>query len=209
MKALVVSNGNITDIDIEAYFKDADIVICADGGARHLFNKNLIPNVIVGDLDSLDYTILKKFEDLGVRFQKYQASKDKSDTELAIEFAISEGAIDIILCGATGTRLDHTIANIMMLYKLLVNQKVNISIVDSHNEIFITKKQLRLKEKKGCFISIIPLVDSKVTLKGFKYETNNRRFTLGSTLGISNVIKDNEGIVIIEEGACLVIRSRD
>lgn len=208
MKALVVSNGSVTDIDIESYFNDADIVICADGGARHLFNKNLIPNVIIGDLDSLEDSILKKFEDMGVKFQKYPVEKNKSDTELAIEFAIEKGAKDIILCGGTGTRLDHTIANVMMLYKL-INQKVNVTIIDSHNEIFITTKQLKLKRQKGYFISIIPLVDSKVTLKGFKYETNNVNFNLGSTLGISNVIEGDEGIVVIEEGACLVIISKD
>lgn len=208
MKALVVSNGDLKNIDIDNYFQSADIVICADGGAKHLFNKNLAPDIVVGDLDSLDLDIIKSFQSLGVELQKHPTHKDKSDTELAIEYAIEKGANDIVLLGATGTRLDHSMANIMMLYKL-VNKNINVVIIDSHNEVFITKSQLRLNKKEGYFISIIPLIDSKITLKGFEYDTYCVNFNLGSTLGISNIIKDEEGIVKIEDGICLVIRSKD
>ncbi len=208
MKALIISNGELKNLDIADYSKDADIVICADGGARHLFNKGLTPDIIIGDLDSIDTDILKQFQELGVSLQKHPTHKDKSDTELAIEFAIEKGANDIVLLGATGNRIDHSMANIMLLYRLL-NQNINVVIIDSHNEVFITKNVLRLNNKKGCFISIIPLTNSKITLKGFEYDTNNVDFNLGSTLGVSNVIVDKEGLVKVEKGACLVIRSKD
>ncbi len=208
MKALIISNGELKNIDITDYFRNADMVICADGGARHLFNKGLTPDIIIGDLDSLDTDILKHFRELGVKFQKHPTHKDKSDTELAIEYAIEKGASDIVLLGATGNRLDHSMANFMLLYRLLI-KNINVVIIDSHNEVFITKNILRLNNEEGCFVSVIPLTDSKVTLKGFEYDTDSVEFNLGSTLGISNVIKDKEGLIEIESGICLVIRSRD
>lgn len=208
MKALIISNGELKNIDITDYFRNANMVICADGGARHLFNKGLTPDIIIGDLDSLDTDILKHFRELEVKFQKHPTHKDKSDTELAIEFAIEKGANDIVLLGATGNRLDHSMANIMLLYRLL-NKNINVVIIDSHNEVFITKNILRLNNEESCFVSVIPLTDSKVTLKGFEYDTDSVEFNLGSTLGISNVIKDKEGLIEIESGICLVIRSRD
>ncbi|WIV10810.1 thiamine diphosphokinase [Proteiniborus sp. MB09-C3] len=208
MKALIISNGDLSDISLAKYFDDADIVICADGGARHLFNEDLVPDTIIGDLDSLDEEALNSFQKLGVNFEKYPTHKDKSDTELAIEFAIDKGATDITLLGATGSRMDHSLANILILYRL-VNQNINAVIVDSHNEMFITKSLLKLDNKDGHFVSVIPLTDSKVTLKGFEYDTNSVEFNFGSTLGVSNIIKDEEGLIEIESGICLVIRSRD
>lgn len=208
MKALIISNGDLNDIEITSYFQNADIVICADGGARHLFNENLVPDIIIGDLDSLDAEVLNRFQGVGVELQKHPTHKDKSDTELSIEYAIEKGANDIVLLGAIGSRLDHSMANIMMLYKL-INQNINVTIIDSHNEVFITKDLLRLSNKEGHFVSIIPLIDSKVTLRGFEYDTNSVVFNIGSTLGISNVVKDEVGLVKVEEGICLVIRSKD
>ncbi|WP_352419964.1 thiamine diphosphokinase [Proteiniborus sp.] len=208
MKALIISNGNLNDIDIDYYFQNADIVICADGGARHLFSENLTPDFIIGDLDSLDLEILNRFKRVGVGLQKHSTHKDKTDTELSIEYAIEKGANDIVLLGAIGSRLDHSMANIMLLYKF-INQNINITVIDSHNEVFITKDLLRLNNKEDSFISIIPLINSKVSLQGFEYDTNCVDFNIGSTLGISNAIKDEVGLVKVEEGICLVIRSRD
>lgn len=208
MKALIISNGETEGIDIKKYFNNSDIVICADGGAKHLIRENLIPNLIVGDLDSLGNEMLKKYELLGVEIKRFPTHKDKTDTELAIEYAIEKGANDILLIGATGSRLDHSLANVMLLYKL-VKLNVNIRIVDQYNEIFISNSQLTLNKKEGYYVSIIPLVDSKITLNGFKFNTESVEFNVGSTLGISNVVKENKGTINIEEGICLIIRSKD
>lgn len=208
MKALIISNGDLRDIDLAEYYYDTDMVICVDGGARHLYNENLMPDIIIGDLDSIDYKILKDFQMQGVQFIKHPIRKNKSDTELALDYAIESGANDIIFLGVTGSRLDHSMANIFMLYKL-VNQNINASIIDSHNEVFITKDMLKIDNKPGHFVSIIPLTDSRITLKGFEYDTHSVDFSFGTTLGISNEVKEKEASVKVESGTCLVIRSRD
>lgn len=208
MKALIISNGNLSDIYLANYIENADIVICADGGAKHLYNENIVPDIIIGDLDSLDSKIIDSFLKMGVKFEKHPIHKDKTDTELAIDYAIGKGVNEIILLGVTGSRLDHTIANILVLYRL-AKQNIKATIVDSHNEVFITKDILKLCNKDNHFISIIPLTGSKVTLKGFEYDTNSVDFEIGTSLGISNVIKDKEGEIEIDSGICLVIRARD
>lgn len=208
MRALIISNGNLSDINLTDYVNNADIVICADGGARHLYNYNIVPDIIIGDLDSLDIKIIDSFLKLGVKFERHPIHKDKTDTELAIDYAIDKGANEIILLGVTGSRLDHTIANISILYRL-AKQNINAIIIDSHNEIFITKDVLKLCNKDNHFVSIIPLTDSKVTLKGFEYDINSVDFEIGTSLGISNIIKDKKGEIEIDSGICLVIRARD
>lgn len=208
MKVLIVSNGDLKDIDLAEYYHDADMVICADGGARHLYNEDLMPDIIVGDLDSIDNKTFEDFQEQGVQFIKYPSHKDKTDTELAIEYAIDYGANDIVFLGVTGSRLDHSLANILILYRL-ANQNINASIIDSHNEVFITKDMFKIDNKPDHFVSVIPLTDSKVTLKGFKYDTHSVDFKLGTTLGVSNEVKDKEALIKVESGICLVIRSRD
>lgn len=208
LKALIISNGDLKDIDILKYYNNVDVVICADGGARHLYNRNLKPDIIIGDLDSLDGRILESYKNLAVKFEKHPTRKNMTDTELSINYAINIGAREIVLLGATGNRLDHSIANVLILYRLAY-ENVNMTIIDSHNEIFVVKNILKLRKKEGYFISIIPLVDSKVTLKGFEYNTNSLEFKLGSTLGISNRIIDEEGLIQVDSGICLVIRSRE
>ena len=96
-----------------------DIIICADGGANHIYKTGVKPDMIVGDLDSIDDETLLYYQEQNVLFHKFSSKKDLTDTELAINFALEEGANELVLFGSTGSRLDHTLGNIMLLYKLL------------------------------------------------------------------------------------------
>ena len=210
MRAVIISNGSFEGIDIHTISSDVDMIVCADGGAKHIINTGIIPTVIVGDMDSIDENVLKTYEDMNIKLYKHPVKKDKTDTELAIDYAISNGATDITLLGATGTRLDHTLANIMLLYNLLKNN-INARIVDSHNEISITDRSVQIEKKEYPYISLIPLTanENKVTLKGFEYETCKEHFKLGSSYGISNRFIDNKGDVYIEDGLFIIIKSKD
>lgn len=188
----------------------SDIVICADGGANNLYQTDIVPDMIVGDLDSLDYDTLMYFRELEVLFYKFPSEKDKTDTELATEFAIKKGVKEIILLGVTGTRLDHTLANILLLYKLL-QENIKAKIIDGSNEIFIVDKVITIEKEENTFVSFIPLFEKVkgVTMSGFKYLTQNIDFDRGSTMGISNQVKDKAGHIDIKDGIALVIKSRD
>lgn len=210
LRTIIISNGNFAIEVLKRIKKENDIIICADGGANNLYKTNFIPSMIVGDLDSLSLKTLKYFKDLGVLFHKFPKKKDYTDTELAINFAIEEGTKEIVLIGSTGTRLDHTLGNIMLLNKLL-EKNIEAKIVDENNEIFIIDKEIKIGREKDTFVSFIPLFNScfGVTMKGFKYETENREFSLGSTLGLSNEVMSEMGTIQIGRGIALVIKSRD
>lgn len=211
IKILIVSNGTIDDMSmLEELVKQSDYIICADGGTRYFYEKNMKPDVILGDFDSLEEKILKDMKDKEIDFFKFPVNKDKTDTELAVEYAVQKGAKDITLLGATGSRLDHTLGNIMLLREF-VDKNIKIRVLDSHNEVYMIKDSITLDKKENTFVSIIPITDTVkgVTLKGFKYETNNTDFKLGSTFGISNEIIDKVGHITVNDGICLVIRALD
>ena len=210
MRAIILSSGNFNIDTFKKTRKDNDLIICADGGAKYLYKSDIVPDMIVGDLDSLDEMYIDYYNKLNVQFHKYSSEKDYTDTELAVDYAIKEGAKELILLGSTGTRLDHTLANIMLLYKLL-NKKIKAKIIDENNEVFIVDRSTEVEKEKNSYVSFLPIFEDckGVTMSGFKYSTDNVDFELGSTMGISNEVVDRCGIVEINKGLALIIKSRD
>lgn len=211
MAALIIGNGNdvekslIEDINIE-------YVICADGGLEKAEKLNLKPNLILGDFDSVSYNVLEKYKKLNIETITFPIEKDYTDMELAIEYACNKGFKDVVLIGASGTRLDHTIANILLLekYSLL---EINIEIIDNNNYISIISNNAHIKihNKKGYFVSLVPVTETieGLTLEGFKYPLNNVNVKRGSTLCISNEIIEDIGVVKLIKGSAFVFISKD
>ncbi|QEK12003.1 thiamine diphosphokinase [Crassaminicella thermophila] len=211
MKFIVVSNGNICDFSLIRKVIDKDaIIICADGGARYLFKMNILPHVIIGDLDSLDEELKDFFKKKNVDFYKFPQKKDYTDTELAIEYALSKGATEIIFLGAIGSRMDHTIANITLLLPL-VKKGIKAKVIDDYNEIVIVNKDLKIKGEIGEILSIIPISEKVegITLKGLEYPLNDATISMGETIGISNRFIETQAKISIKKGNILVIKARD
>lgn len=210
MKTIIISSGSFSKDVLERVMKPDDKIICADGGATHLYSTEIVPDMIVGDLDSIDEETTRHFKHLGVSFFRFPPEKDLTDTELAVEFAVDGGAKELVLLGVTGTRLDHTLANMMLLPRLL-ELGIDAKIIDSHNEIIAVDKSIELKREMGTFVSLIPIFSEciDVSMKGFKYPTEKINFTLGSTLGVSNEIISETATIDMVSGMALVIVSRD
>ncbi|MDD3226979.1 MAG: thiamine diphosphokinase, partial [Tissierellia bacterium] len=153
--ALIVGNGEEAAKSIIEKLK-YDYIICADGGLEKASNYGIVPDIIIGDFDSVDANVLKQYENR-VLIEKFPSEKDFTDMELAVEFAVSKGYNNIILTGASGTRLDHTLGNIMLMEKYY-KEGVNISIIDNNNEMKIISDnaELFIEYKEGYYISIIP-----------------------------------------------------
>jgi thiamine pyrophosphokinase len=208
--ALIVGNGEETDKRIIENIK-YDYLICADGGLEKVSNYGIIPDIIIGDFDSVDGNVLKQYENK-IPVKKFPSEKDFTDMELAVELAISKGYKNIILTGASGSRLDHTLGNILLMEKYFKNG-VSISIIDNNNEMKIISDnaELFIEYKEGYYISIIPITESiqGLCLEGFKYNLDNVDVKRGSTLCISNQIKDNKGKITLRKGRAIVIISKD
>ena len=211
MKAVIIANGNIKN---QNYFskiiKQADLIICADGGANHLKKMGILPHVIIGDFDSLSPQNKAFFEKKNLKIIKHPSDKDATDTELAADFAIEQNYNDITFIGVTGTRLDHTIANIFLLKKMAAF-KIKCRIIDDNNEIFLVTDKITLTREKNSFVSIIPLTEKVegITTSGLKYPLTNAEIKSGTSLGISNQFSEERALISLKKGILIVTKSKD
>ncbi|MPN44952.1 Thiamine pyrophosphokinase [bioreactor metagenome] len=171
----------------------------------------IIPNVIVGDFDSADISIINYFKSKNIPFSEYPTHKDETDIELGLDEAIKMGATDITIIGGIGSRMDHTMANCHLLLYLLKNG-INARMVNENNEIQVIEKKAQISGKKGDLISLIPLSMKVmgITTKGLEYPLYNAVLTIDDRLiAVSNVMLDTVAEVTIEEGYLFVMRCRD
>jgi thiamine pyrophosphokinase len=209
-KIFLISGGEIRDpffLKEQLVFAERSEMICADGGALHLYRLGLVPGVIIGDMDSLDSKLKDHFEARGSRFICYPERKDKTDTQLALEYAYSLKPAMIRIFAATGGRLDHTLANISLLVTG-AEKGIDVKLIDDWGDIFIVNKSLVLNGEVGQTVSFFPLTASVegITLKGFEYPMINGIMKVGYPIGISNRLIAVQGMIAVESGYLLGIR---
>jgi thiamine pyrophosphokinase len=129
---------------------------------------------------------------------------------LAFELALEQHPTHILLIGATGTRLDHTLANIHLLNRA-IQYRISFAILDNHNYITMTDSTLEVKDLGYTYVSLLPMTPevTGITLQGFVYPLVNATLILGQSLGISNRLSNDTGHVSIQSGLILVIQSKD
>lgn len=215
MNTLIISGGNI-DLD---FLKDYLInnknqtIIAVDKGLEALYKLKIVPNHIVGDLDSVDAKILEDYaNNPNIEIHKYVPEKDYTDTDIALNLAIQLHSSSITIIGAIGTRIDHTLANIHILTSAL-ESNIPCQIINVNNKIYLIDKQITLEKSKtyGKYISLIPLTSSVqgLTLNGFKYPLEDYTLTIGKSLGISNEIIQDYATIDLKDGILIVIESKD
>jgi len=181
-------------------------IICADGGARHLYGIGLVADVIIGDLDSLNAEIQHYFEERGSRIIKHPEAKNKTDTQLALDYAVRMAPDEIYIFGACGTRIDHTLANLSLLVSGLQNN-IPIKLIDEWCEVFIVTGKYIIEGNAGQTVSLLPFSDrvTGITLHGFEYPLENGVMEAGNPYGVSNRLNSTTGIITIGSGRLLVI----
>lgn len=210
--AFIISGGRIADPESLRPWLDSEpgaVVICADGGARYAAAMGIVPSVIVGDMDSIDGSLLSFFEEKGSTILRYSPSKDETDTELALSHALTLDPRKVFLFGVLGTRVDHSLANIFLLAGA-VPADVDLRIIDDSCEMFLVMDQLLLRGLAGQTVSLLPLspVVSGITLRGFEYPLREGVMEMGRSLGVSNRLSGTEGFITVKAGRLLVIKNR-
>ena len=214
-KIVIVSGGKIEDSFaaewIEKY--QPDYIIAADSGMEFFYRTGKVPDMILGDFDSVSKEILANFKKQeGILWKTLNPIKDDTDTEFAIRYAISLGAKQIVLLGGTGSRLDHVLGNIELL-GIGLNTGVEILLLDANNRIRMRKSGVQLKkaEQFGKYVSLIPYTNEvkHLYLKGFMYPLEDATLKGFCSLGVSNEITADVAEISFEEGILLVIESRD
>ena len=214
-KIVIISGGYIDDVFAIEWIRDyaPEYTIVADSGMEFCYRTGIIPDMIIGDFDSVKDDTLAFFQKQSkIVFLKLNPVKDDTDTEFAIRQAIKLGAKEISVLGGTGTRLDHVLGNISLLGIGLL-ENVSIQLVDAHNRIRMIDASLCIKKEEqfGSYVSVLPYNGevSHLTLKGFKYLLKDFQMKPFNSLGISNEIVEEKAEIIFEEGVLLVIESRD
>lgn len=215
MRTVIVSGGEIDDEFARNWLKNNIFAgkIAADHGMDFFYRNHLIPDLIVGDFDSVSSEALDYFKDQNVECMQLNPMKDDTDTEFAIRTAIKRGAASITLLGATGTRLDHVLANIELL-GIGLKQNIEMELVDSHNRIRMLRAGTYVLEKEkqfGRYVSLIPFSPQVmgVTLEGFQYPLSDYTLEQFNSLGISNEIVEENASIQFSDGILLVVESRD
>ncbi|NLX70391.1 MAG: thiamine diphosphokinase [Clostridiales bacterium] len=211
MKVLIIANGDIGDSrKVKDVLPAADYVICADGGLRHAKELGLVPDLILGDFDSLAHGVLEEYRTAGVPIRKYPQDKDKTDTQIAVDIAIDMGATHVYLLGAFGSRWDHSYANMMMLYRL-AKRNIEAWILDAHNIVMVSNGVVRIKGQAGQFISLLPLGEDVhiISTQGLKYPIIDKWLPLDFPYGISNVFVQPYAEIQIGEGWLIIVKASD
>lgn len=208
MKVLIVTGGEAPSADFLKQsintFKP-DSIIAVDSGADILFENKITPDILLGDFDSIREDILK-FYNGKCEIISLNKEKDETDTEFALMKARELRANEIVIIGATGERLDHTLANIYLLKKA-EDMGIYAVLADEKQQIFLTRAEKKFYHMKGDTVSLFPFCENitGITTHGLFYPLNNENLFLGDVRGISNVIMEDDAGVEIKSGLLLII----
>jgi thiamine pyrophosphokinase len=210
MRAIIVANGSVEENETYAQAVQADdLIIAADGGALIAVRLGLQPHVVIGDMDSLPPEIRTELTERGCQFVSHSPRKDETDTELAIQYALRSGADEIVLLGAIGDRLDHTLANILLL-AMPELERVRATIVTGDTQVWLLRGgyELEFGGTPGDIVTLLPLSQDAIGVStvGLEWALHDDTLHLGPARGVSNVMTTTEARVRLREGCLLVLR---
>lgn len=211
-KAIIIANGQVVKPpNLNNYVTSSSIIIAADGGIHNCISLGIRPNIIIGDLDSIEVRKIEEYRDAGVQIIQYPTYKDETDLELALHHIKEIGECEVILLGGLGARWDMTIANILLIahpqYK-----DMNIIILDGTQELFILRAGLHsiVHGHPGNSISLIPFAGdvTGIVTSGLEYPLNGETLQFGTARGVSNVFTQDQAQIFITQGVLLCVINR-
>lgn len=204
-RCIIFSAAEIRDYDkIRFERQPDDFIIAADGGLRHTEKLGLVPNIVMGDMDSMKG---QQVPDGAILFP---AQKDDTDTMLAIKQGLKLGYRSFVIYGGLGGRLDHTVANIQSLSYLL-QEGAQGTLIDEHHKVFLIRNGKVALNEPYHYISVFAYggVCRGVTLRGVQYPLDRATLTPDFPLGASNQQKGESALIQVEEGTLLLILSNE
>lgn len=189
-----------------AVMHDADVVVAADGGANWLVQQRLTPDVVVGDMDSLDPELASELEAHRTRLVRHSCAKDQTDAELALLEAVDQGARRITVLGALGGRIDHALANVHLLLMPQLSG-VHTVLFDGASYLWVTRDQTEISGVTGDVVSLIPLAGDAtgVETDGLAYPLCGETLHCGAARGVSNILSGPIAHVTLRSGVLLVV----
>ena len=218
MDALIVGDGEVPPPTVfERLFPRAQgnpqLVIAADGGALKAEALGLRPDLVVGDLDSLDERDVERLRREDVAVLAFPSRKDESDTQLAVREALARGVDRVVLIGALGgRRIEHSLANVLLLTMPELS-RIDASIVDRASTLRALgssgRRRLELHGAAGDYVSLLPLTErvEGVTTIGLTYELHDEELRQGPARGLSNELIGERATISTTSGRLLVVHT--
>lgn len=207
MQVVVALAGEVHDSAlVRSALNGADLIVAADGGANRLQELRILPHVVIGDLDSLAGDDLFRLKSVGVEFEPHPAPEQRTDGDVAIEYALKRGASRIIIVGLFGgPRYDHAVANLYLLTHPSLRQTPTWT-VDGWTALTVLNgggvSQAHFQGSIGDYVTITAVSETVegITTVGLKWPLANATFTRGLNEGTSNELISDRAMIQITSG---------
>ena len=203
MTNILISLGGNCSTDKDLKKEQFNEIIGVDNGTQHLFNRSITPHVVLGDLDSIDPSLLKKIKTMEIDIKSYEPNKDKTDFELAIESINKPDDKKIYLIGGEEGEIDH----LFSIFTIVSNYKFakNLTWFYQDKKI-IFKQNISINMRKGSKFSIIPITNLKdLKITGAEWELNEEDIVAGSSKTLRNISKSDVLKINCESGLFCVV----
>jgi thiamine pyrophosphokinase len=204
---LIVSGGDAPDpAFLRARAEKARMIIAADRGAQYCLDAGVKPDLVVGDMDSISPDAFEEVKRSGIPLEKYSSEKDETDTGLALDTAIRNGAGSVEMIACIGDRFDHGLANIHLLNAARL-RGVDASILSPSYRIFLVDSGIEIEGVQGAVLSLLPLTTEVrgITLAGFKWPLKEAVMKVGDSYGISNRVTAQKARIHVREGVLVAV----
>lgn len=204
-KCIVLANGKPPKKNVIRFLREKNYstLICADGGANGAKKLGLIPDYIIGDLDSIKERTINFYKDKS-KIIKLEHQND-TDVEKCLKFAIKKEFEEAVLLGVTGNRLDHTFCNLGIVIKFF--KKIKLKLIAEDSVLIPYTGKVELKTFNGEIISLYGFDrKTKITSDGLKYSLKNSALPFGEKESTSNVAVSEEVSLKVIGGIIFVIR---
>jgi thiamine pyrophosphokinase len=204
--AIVVIGGDPPDPTLVDRLPIGAIVIAADSGLDHAVALGLRTDVLVGDLDSVSATTLEHAAAAGTVVHRHDPDKDATDTELAIEAAITTGHTHLVIVSGGGGRLDHLLGSLMLLARPL-DGRIEAWIGTAHVDVVHGPGSVDVGGRPGDVVSLVPLggVAHGITTSGLRWSLADEHLDWRATRGISNELLTDMATVSVTTGTLAVV----
>ena len=200
MRAIIIGGGNCNR-NLKEYILPADFITCADSGYDSAKALGIVPDLVIGDMDSIISVV-----ESGPEIITAPVQKDETDSMLCVDILAERGYNEILLFGALGGRPDHSFANISLLL-YAAKKGINLEIVHENSHMFIIDSTAEISGKKGDTFSLFAIGGDAngITATGLFYPLDNETLYADNPRGVSNEFTQNKVTVSVKNGYLLAI----
>lgn len=209
MALLIFANGVLDEVAwLRPYLAQATAVWAADGGSRHLFRLNHLPDKVIGDMDSLETAVRDWVLAANIPFIQHPAEKDETDLELALLLAAEQDAAEIWLFGLLGGRLDQMMANILLLSHPALRDK-RVKLITPNEHAWLVRSHSEIVGQVGDLVSLIPLAgDAQIgNTSGLAWPLQDETLAFGLARGVSNRLTATKATISVNSGLLLCVHT--